>query len=171
MDATAADTGLVGLLAYKRWANAELAALGASGRDQLPADDWTLFVRILNHTHVVDRIFQGHLSGQPHGYGATNTPETPDMAALTEAMRQADDWYVRLAGQISPAQLAEPVQFTFTDGQPGCMSRHEILLHVGIHGTYHRGAAGRILAQHGIQPPRDSITVFLHQSEPQRRQY
>ena len=57
----------------------------------------------------------------------------------------------------------------FTDGQPGRMSREEMLAHVATHGSYHRGAVGRIMAQVAVPPPRDIFTVFLHQSEPRRR--
>jgi len=37
------------------------------------------------------------------------------------------------------------------------------------HGGYHRGAIGRMLVQCGITPPRDTLTTFLHRSEPGRR--
>ncbi|WP_275636783.1 hypothetical protein [Chromobacterium sphagni] len=42
-------------------------------------------------------------------------------------------------------------------------------MHVITHGGYHRGAAGRILAQQDIAPPRDLYTRFLHDSQPARR--
>jgi uncharacterized damage-inducible protein DinB len=46
-----------------------------------------------------------------------------------------------------------------------------MLLHVAMHGSYHRGAVGRILSQHGVAPPRDVLTGFLHQSQPERRHH
>lgn len=42
------------------------------------------------------------------------------------------------------------------------------LLHLVTHGGYHRGAIGRVLVQCGIAPPRDTLTTFLHRSEPER---
>ena len=50
------------------------------------------------------------------------------------------------------------------------MSREEMLAHVATHGSYHRGAVGRILAQAGGPPLADLYTAYLHRSEPQRRE-
>ncbi len=168
--APAAAGSLAQLFQYKRWANEELLALGEASQAALPDDDRRLFVRVLNHTYVVDRIFASHLQGLPQtAYAATNTDETPALPALREAVRASDDWYLQYAGGLTADQLAEPVQFRFTDGDTGTMTRAEILNHVVVHGTYHRGAAGRILAGHAVSPPRDSLTTFLHRLQPERR--
>jgi uncharacterized damage-inducible protein DinB len=41
------------------------------------------------------------------------------------------------------------------------MTRGEIILHVCLHGTYHRGNAGILFQKKGIVPNRDSMTDFL----------
>jgi len=165
-----APEGLAQLFQYKRWANEELLALAEASQATLPADDYRLFVRILNHTYVVDQIFAAHLQGRPQTtYAATNTEETPSIHALRQAIGASDDWYLQYVQGLADAQLAEQVAFRFTDGDTGRMSRSEILHHIVVHGTYHRGAAGRILATHAVQPPRDSLTTFLHRLEPGRR--
>jgi uncharacterized damage-inducible protein DinB len=133
------------------------------------ASDRVDAMRVMNHIHVVDQIFAAHLRGEPHGFAATNTPETPTLDALGVAVRETDRWFIGQAGALTPAQLAEPVAFTFTDGQRGCMSREEMLAHVITHGSYHRGEVGRLLKQLSTAPPRDLFTAWLHQSEPQRR--
>ncbi|QNP58020.1 DinB family protein [Paenacidovorax monticola] len=165
-----APTALAQLFQYKRWANEELLALGEASQAALPADDYRLFVRILNHTYVVDRIFASHLQGLPQtAYAATNTEETPPLPSLREAVRASDDWYLQYASGLAETQLAEPLKFRFTDGDTGTMTRGEILNHIVVHGTYHRGAAGRILAVHSVPLPRDSLTTFLHRLQPERR--
>ena len=126
-------------------------------------------IRLLNHIHVVDRIFAAHLRGEPHGYAATNTPETPALDALRGATRETNRWFVEQAGALTPAQLAETVAFTFTDGQSGRMSREEMLAHVITHGSYHRGEVGQMLKRLSVAPPRDLFTAYLHHAEPQRR--
>lgn len=70
---------------------------------------------------------------------------------------------------LSPQEEATPLLFRFVDGDRGQISREEMLLHLVTHGGYHRGAIGRILVQCGITPPRDTLTTFLHRSEPKRR--
>jgi uncharacterized damage-inducible protein DinB len=127
-------------------------------------------IRILNHVYVVDRIFAAHLSGEMHAYTATNTAEMPTLETLRDAVLASDQWYVDYTAKLSDAQLAENIAFTFTDGDKGRMSREEILAHVATHGSYHRGAAGRVMVQSSLTPPPDSLTTFLHKFEPERRE-
>ena len=138
--------------------------------ETVAADDRADAIRLLNHIHVVDRIFAAHLRREPHGYAATNTPETPTLDALRDAARAADRWFIDQAGTMTPAQLAETIDFTFTDGQRGRMSREEMLAHVITHGSYHRGEVGQMLKRLSVAPPRDLFTAHLHRAEPQRRE-
>ena len=126
-------------------------------------------IRVMNHIHIVDRIFASHLRGEPHGFSATNTPETPPLDVLRSAVRETDHWFVEQAGALTPAQCAETVAFTFTDGQRGRMTREEMLAHVITHGSYHRGEVGQMLKRLSVAPPRDLFTAYLHRAEPQRR--
>ena len=127
-------------------------------------------IRLMNHIYVVDRIFAGHLRGEPHGYEATNTPETPTLAALRDAVLASDRGYLELVDALTLPQLAQSVDFTFTDGQRGRMSREEMLGHVITHGSYHRGEVGQMLKRISATPPRDLFTAYLHRAEPQRRE-
>ena len=127
-------------------------------------------IRLLNHIHVVDRIFAGHLRNEPHGYAATNTPDTPELGALREAVRASDQGYLELVAALTPPQLAQAVDFTFTDGLRGRMTREEMLGHVLTHGSYHRGEVGQMLKRIAAAPPRDLFTAYLHRAEPQRRE-
>ena len=54
----------------------------------------------------------------------------------------------------------DPVAY-FTSGKPARMTRGQIILHVCLHGTYHRGNAGALLQLRGLTPSRDAITDFL----------
>lgn len=159
---------LISLFGYKAWANAELfdvlAALPAEHAETLHA-----CIRRLNHIHVVDRIFRAHLSGEARPFDATNTKDTPSLAQLRSDVQATDAWYRQYVASLAAAGLAEIVDFTFTDGDRGRMSREEILLHVLTHGGYHRGNVGELLRSTPVAAPRDLYTKFLHQSEPARR--
>ena len=160
---------LLSLFKYKAWANDELfGQLETIDPVAHPGERHTA-LRLLNHIHVVDRIFAAHLAGKPHDCSATNTPETPAFDALRGAVAELDRWYVDYVGALPPERLSESLVFTFTDGQNGCMSREEVLAHVVTHGGYHRGAVGRVMAQVSVAPPRDIFTVYLHRAEPERR--
>ena len=162
-------TLLHSLFKYKAWSNdqlfAELAKVDAVAQQEARHNA----TRLLNHIYVVDQIFAAHLSGAVQSLTATNTTETPTLEVLRDGAAMLDAWYVEYTTDLSPEQLAENIAFTFTDGDQGLMTREEMLTHVSLHGSYHRGAAGRIMAQAGTTPPRDLYTRFLHQSEPARR--
>jgi uncharacterized damage-inducible protein DinB len=137
--------------------------------DTVAASDRHDPIRLMNHVHIVDKIFAAHLCGEPHGFNATNTPDTPTLEALRAAVRETDRWFVGQVATFTPPQLAETVAFRFTDGQHGRMSREEMLAHLITHGSYHRGEVGRVLKHMSVAPPRDLFTAWLHQVEPQRR--
>jgi uncharacterized damage-inducible protein DinB len=161
-------TSLISLFGHKAWADAELFALLAT----LPAEraeQLHTCIRTLNHIHVVDRIFRAHLGGEPRPFDATNTKATPSLDELRADVAATDAWYRSYVSSLTAPQLAEVLDFAFTDGDRGRMSREEILLHVITHGAYHRGNVGQVLKSISVAPPRDLYTKFLHQSEPQRR--
>ena len=158
------------LFKYKAWANEELFAELEKLDPVAHQTERHTAIRIVNHTYVVDRIFAAHLSGKAHAYTATNTLETPTLAELRLAIAESDRWYIQFVGELTDEALSENLSFTFTDGANGRMSREEMLAHVITHGGYHRGAVGRILVQVSIPPPRDTVTGYLHKSNPARRE-
>lgn len=150
------------LLSYKRWANTEMFDSLLKVHASAAAEPAHTMLRLLNHVYVVDRIFQAHLLGQPHGYTALNTAQTPDLRGLWQAVQQLDNWYLDYAASLTSQDAQERLNFNYVDGKAACMSRAEMLLHVVNHGSYHRGAVGELLHQCGLPPPHDVLTVFLH---------
>ena len=154
---------------YKAWANRELLDCGERQWRALPEGDARFFARILNHTHVVDRIFIGHITGKPHGFDGDNTEETPTLADLRAAMARTDGWLADYAARADAQELVRDIPFVFTDGDHGRMRVDEMLLHLLTHGSNHRGMAARVLAERGLERPRDTFTRFLHLNDPSRR--
>jgi uncharacterized damage-inducible protein DinB len=89
------------LLSYKRWANTELFDSLLKVHASAAAEPAHTMLRLLNHVYVVDRIFQAHLLGQPHGYTALNTAQTPDLRGLWQAVQQLDNWYLDYAASLT----------------------------------------------------------------------
>lgn len=160
---------LLSLFEFKAWSNRALFAQLQEVNADSHAAALHAMVRMLNHIYVVDRIFHAHLMGQPHGYTGTNTDATPTLDELQFDVAETDAWYIDHVQTLSEGALDDMVAFTFTDGDGGCMSREEMLLHVITHGSYHRGNVGQMLKAIGMAPPRDLYTKFLHEKEPQRR--
>ena len=159
-------SGQASLLArYNAWANKLIfEAVAALPAGEATKQRQTLFknmVHTLNHNYVIDRIFQAHLEGRPHGYGARNTPDHPPLAELWSAQQEIDAWYIKAYDAMSAAQLDEVVHFTFVGGGEGAMTRGEILLHITNHTTYHRGYVAEMFYKIPARPPATDLPVFL----------
>jgi len=149
------------LIAIKRWADCGLYDVVSQNFDRLTREEASIMLRIFDHIHTVDRIFQSHLQGLPHTFKAPRSAQMPELGALANSARQVDDWYATYVNGLSPADFEQPINFVFTSGKPARMQRGEIILHVCLHGTYHRGNAGAVLQLKGLTPSRDAITDYL----------
>ena len=157
------------LFGYQAWANEDLFDKLGELDPERYRTELAKAAKLIDHSHVVARIFAAHLTDARHGYMSDASEETPTLQELRAAVAASDHWSVDYVAGVSPASLDERLAFVFTDGDKGCMSREEMLGHVILHGGYHRGEVGRILSQLSITPPWDTLAVHLHRSEPSRR--
>ena len=149
------------LMRYKRWATNDLNDRLASSIDRLAGGDQGLIRRVLDHIQTVDEIFSRILEGRAPAHSAPRSAEIPEFETLALRARAIADWYVGFADALLPERRDEAVDFRFTSGTPGRMTRGEMLLHVAMHGTYHRGNIGALLQKNGIEPPPDRVTDFV----------
>ena len=155
------------VFSYKAKANEEMLTAMRQFDDASPAKE--IAIRVLSHTYVVDRIFAANLTGTEHGYTSPNPSHAPSLDELSAAIKTSDQWYIDYVSHLDQAQLAERIDFTFTDGLPGRMSREEMLEHLTTHGAGHRGQISLIMMQNSITPPADGFTSFLHKTEASTR--
>jgi uncharacterized damage-inducible protein DinB len=125
----------------------------------------TSAIRALSHTYVVDQIFGAHLRRQGHCYTSANLSQMPALEDLAADLRRSDREYVDYVSALDPEQLAEQIDFEFTDGAPGRMSREEMLMHVITHGVGHRGQVSAVMLLNSVTPARDGFTTYLHHAE------
>jgi uncharacterized damage-inducible protein DinB len=149
------------LIDVKRWADRGLYDAVSQNFARLSAEETSIMLRILDHIQVVDRIFQHHLQGVPHTLQAPHSEKIPELRALEKSAKEVDDWYASYVGGLTASDFEQPIDFVFTSGKPTRMRRGEIILHVCMHGTYHRGNAGAVLQLKGLTPSRDAVTDFL----------
>jgi uncharacterized damage-inducible protein DinB len=155
------------LFQCKAWANDQLlTALAELGGDS-PITG--LAIKALSHSHVVDRIFAAHLRRQAHAYPSANLSEMPTLEDLSADIRKSDREYIDYVSALGRDQLAERIDFVFTDGACGRMSREEILLHVITHGIGHRGQVSALMLLNSVPPARDGFTTYLHEAEASAR--
>jgi uncharacterized damage-inducible protein DinB len=151
------------LFRYKAWANdALLTALARLGHHASITD---LAVKALNHSHVVDRIFLAHMQRRDHPYKSANPAEMPTLNDLSSDIRRCDREYIDHVSMLDGEQLLERIDFAFTDGAPGCMSREEMLMHVITHGVGHRGQVSALMLLNSVAPASDGFTTYLHTAE------
>ncbi|MEK6593150.1 MAG: DinB family protein [Pseudomonadota bacterium] len=155
------------LTRYNAWADRMIfdavAALpeGEAGRERKSL--FKNMIHTLNHNCVIDLIWQGHLEGREHGFSARNTPGHPPLDELWRQQQAIDDWYIAWSDTLSDAALDEKVSFTLIGGNPGVMTRGEILLHIVNHTTYHRGFVADLFYQVPARPPTTDLPVFLRE--------
>lgn len=155
------------LFRFKAWANDALL----TSLDQLGGDSpvTALAIKALSHSYVVDRIFAAHLRREAHAYTSANLTEMPTLEELAADIRASDREYVDYVTTLDRNRLAERIDFAFTDGAPGRMSREEMLMHVITHGIGHRGQISAVMLLNSIPPAKDGFTTFLHEAEASTR--
>jgi uncharacterized damage-inducible protein DinB len=151
------------LFRYKAWANDELLTALAGLGDKSPVTG--LAIKALSHSYVVDRIFAAHMRRQMHPYRSANLSEMPPLGDLSADIRKSDRQYIDYVLALDRDQLEERIEFAFTDGAPGCMSREEMLMHVITHGIGHRGQVSAIMLLNSAPPAKDGFTTYLHEAE------
>ena len=155
------------LFRYKAWANDELLTELAKLGGQSPIIG--LAIRALSHSYIVDRIFAAHLKRQAHAYTSANLPELPTLEDLSADIRKSARAYIDYMSALDSDALAERIDFAFTDGTPGRMSREEMLMHVIIHGIGHRGQVSAVMLLNSTPPAKDGFTTYLHEAEASAR--
>jgi uncharacterized damage-inducible protein DinB len=149
------------LIDLKQWADRGLYDVVSQNLDRLANEDASVMLLILDHMHTIDRIFQHHLLGLPHTCLAARSKEMPAFQTLANSAREVDDWYASYVLGLTKDDFDQPVDFVFTSGKPARMRRGEIILHVCLHGTCHRGNAGAVLKPKLFTLGRDAIADFL----------
>jgi uncharacterized damage-inducible protein DinB len=148
------DLGSARLLArYRMWADQNtfdaVAALPPGEAAKERTNPLKSMIGTLNHIYLVDLVWQAHLEGRE------------DLPGLRTAQQTINQWYIELSDDQSAESLDEIVRFRFISGEPGAMTRGEILLHVVNHATYHRGWIAEMFFQVPARNPTTDLPVYL----------
>ncbi|WP_394840807.1 hypothetical protein LZC95_27495 [Pendulispora brunnea] len=149
------------LVTHTAWANRQMFAALREVDSFDSQNGAGLIVRVLDHIHVVRRIFQAHLQGVSHGYESTQSAVLPTLDELDRAYETIDRWYVDTTASLGAEELERPRDVRFTDGKVVTMSPATMLLHVVTHTIHHRGNVDAIMYQCGMPRRRDGFPEFL----------
>ncbi|WP_392431296.1 DinB family protein [Yersinia sp. HM-2024] len=115
----------------------------------------------LNHIHIVDKIFRAHLCGETHDYQSTVSDDIPDLHVLRQEAIDSNDWLISYASSLGANTGIKRVQFIFTDGAYGDMTREEILLHLLTHALYHLSTFSPSMEKNALPVPPVLLTTML----------
>jgi uncharacterized damage-inducible protein DinB len=160
------DVATAKLLArYRAWGDKILydsvAALPAGEAEKPHRTRFETIIGTLNHNLLIDLVWQAHIEGRDHGFKARDTVIHRDLSTLWAAQRAASQWWVDWCATQTDQSLEEPVRFRFIDGGDGVMTRGAILLHVVIHGSYHRGYIAEMFYEDSRKPPTTDLPVYF----------
>lgn len=138
------------LFAYDAWANREsLAAARAAGS---PA----AALRLIAHVAAAERLWMGRLDGE--GSPPAVWPDWSGEACADALRRLAAEWTERIR-DLGPSEGARAVAYVNSKGEPWTTTVDDILAHVLLHSSYHRGQVAYVLRAGGIEPP---YTDYVH---------
>lgn len=157
---------------YKQWSDQRMLDAVKKVDSVKFASTFAFASQQLNHMIIVEEIFKSHLLGSNNPHSCTNTQIVPELSELEIRLIHSNDWYMDYVAQKwNDGWEQEWVDFQFTDGKFGRMTRQEILFHIINHGTYHRGAIGHALDLVQANRPADTYTLYVHAVQPERREY
>ncbi|WP_441770304.1 DinB family protein [Labrys sp. KB_33_2] len=118
------QTLLMSLYRYKSWADDLMLDAMIEVERAGPLPGFGAALRILNHAHIVDRIFMAHLEGRSHGYDDNEPDDLPALKDLSADIRQTDSAYVDYIAGLPAEELRETVRFgSRMDSPDACRAR------------------------------------------------
>lgn len=139
------------LLAYDEWGNREFVR-ALSSLNPPPAT----IVRLLGHILGAGRLWLSRLNRDRE-----KVVVWPDLAASqwSPAFEELARGWQQFVSGLTEERLADKVSYTSSKGEPWTSTTGDILMHVVIHGAYHRGQMAFELRREGHTPP---YTDFIH---------
>ena len=138
------------LFAHLGWA--DQAVIAALRQTATPEKDWVdLFAHVLGSEHV----WLARIVGRESELAVWPTLTLDECAMVAQANLAG---YLELLERADPDQLAAMIHYRNSAGREFDSTIEDILLHVCLHGSYHRGQIARCMRQGNAVPaPTDYI--------------
>ncbi|MGQ0766423.1 MAG: DinB family protein [Gemmatimonadota bacterium] len=144
---------LLPLLRHARWANDEVFAALSTGADAVPAAALDQFRHILGAEHV----WLQRIEGRPRTVAVW-----PDLTvAEMEPLARENSGRLIAVASGSDEELARTVDYVNTAGVSFTSRVVDILLHVALHGCYHRGMVSSLMRTAGVRPAPTDFIAFI----------
>ncbi len=150
------------LFHYKQWSDQRLMQAVVASDDIHSHSVFQFINQQFNHMVIVEELFRARISSQSDPHQDTNTTQLPTFTELFRRVELSNHWFLSYCSGLNDTELTRQINFSFVDGNPGCMSVEEILTHILHHGTYHRSAIGHAMQAAGFTRPADTFSMYLH---------
>ena len=147
------------LFNHMQWADAHVLARCRDAHAEVEVAHLTEAVRLYAHVLGTERVWYLRLQKQdwhPHKIW----PTLPLDSCATLAAENAAA-YSKYLDALSEGELANPIPYVNSRGEPFTNTAGDILLHVVLHGVHHRGQIATTLRRVGIEPPDLDYIVFV----------
>jgi len=141
------------LIEHLKWADA--AALEALRRS---SGSDTRALTIYSHVLGAEAVWLARLAGRPSDVAVWPILSLEQAASLAE--RNAAELDALLAS-LSPDDLGREIDYRTSDGRAFRSSIEDILLHVALHGSYHRGQIALLIRGGGGEPASTDYIAFI----------
>ena len=149
---------LLNLVDHMRWADA-LVADALEGPEPSEAEA----VRLFAHLASVEHVWYARIHGRAPEHAVW--PGLTVHAARALAAHQAD-LFNELVRESDDGALARLVRYRNSAGHDYTNSVRDIVTHVAIHGSHHRGQIARRLRSIGREPPYVDYIQFVRRHRP-----
>jgi uncharacterized damage-inducible protein DinB len=149
---------LLSLVGHMRWADALLAE--SLTRDSIAEPQ---AARLFAHIASVEHLWFARIEARTPDH-----PVWPDNMAPAEAAALAArhaDLYERLVAEATRDQLARSVAYRNSAGRDFQSTVSDIVTHVAMHGSYHRGQIARQLRASGREPPYTDFIQYTRRNQ------
>jgi uncharacterized damage-inducible protein DinB len=146
---------LARLMEHMRWADAQFA-------DALEQDPPADAVRLFAHVASVEHLWYARIRGEPQQHAVWPSLDATQSREL--AARHAD-LFDRLIADSDDDALARSVAYRNSAGHDYRSPVGEIITHVAMHGSHHRGQIARMLRAAGREPPYTDYIQFSRRDQ------
>lgn len=116
-------------------------------------------LRLLSHLLAAERIWLDRLRGGPAASIEVWPDLSPDECRDLLVRNQED--YRQFLGDLGPEDLSRVVTYRNSAGKEFATAVGDILMHVALHGAYHRGQIAMAIRQGGEAPVNTDFIMFV----------
>jgi uncharacterized damage-inducible protein DinB len=146
------------LINHMQWADQQVLARCRDAHAEVEVAHLTEAVRLYAHVLGTERVWYLRLQKEDwHVQKVWPTLALESCAVLASENASA---YAKYLDALKENDLANPISYVNSRGDPFTNTAGDILLHVALHGAHHRGQIATTLRRVGIEPPELDYIVF-----------